>query len=1085
MASLKERLIQFVLRGKDELTPAAKQSEEALNSLKETSEQLGLALDNAKEAQGLAKALEQTQRAVEVAKRNLGDAEKQVSDLRDALSQATEAAGLQQSLKDAEREASRSRRQLNALTQQLADAEKAAKAAGVNTDGLSDEQQRLAGEVDKARKALDENNAKLRDAQREQAAAARETAEHGSRVESLRGAMSSGAKQVLAFAAAYVSLNAAMGLVRSGLNLVRDGIRAIAMEGSDKQQALAQLEATLASTGRQAEFTTQQLLDMADAMEASSMLTAEQVQAAQARLLSYTDVAANEFPRALQIVIDQQERLGISAEASAEIVGRALQSPSKAMAALSRQGFTLEAGQQRLLKQLEATGRMAEAQSIIMDMLTEAYGGAAAAARLNTAAGLWKGITDRIGDFTNRVANSGAFDYIQRKLVEVSNGLDAMANDGRLDRLAQSLSDAFVAGSEALSKYVEKLATVDFEGLAARAARTAEQIGPAIESTVQSARVVTATLSTLWNAFAGTVNAAGAALVLVVQQTVGRLGLAIGQIADMFGDSDLRAKADGLYNFLGELSQGYAEQAKTDYQQIADAWSTTTEHIKVKAKEQTEAISLEAVSQADFVRQAVTSMQGALDQISAAKTVAQLRQVGDEMYAAYKRGDISQQEYAASSVELNRRLTALGGAAKSMAGDVGIAAESLKSLTDVQRAISDAKTDRDITAIRTAIKRLYDEGNIGAAEYNDALAKLSTRQKELTQTLQGSKKAQDDKNKSDREAIVTSEQLRRESGKRMEAERKAGDEAMQRRRKESSDAQRDMGAMEGFFSGVMSRAREPVAALSRAALELYDQMRGLTTAAPSIDTSSLEATRTSLESVSKALGDVRATLAMPMQSSLARWMAETQQASLQTQQAFLSQKSSLQGLMQSYERGSITAQQFVRRANSMKHALSLLDGSDLSGLESAIEAANQRMQQMGQSTRSTLESLQDELDGLQGRQDDIERRRFAARQRELQAQVAEAQAGGDAQAVANANRALGLLRQIEAESAQARQAEEQKKRMEAQQATQPAPTQQPEQPGKLIRLEVPGRAAVDVRVAGDAEETNLLSILEQAGLRSL
>src|SRR5690606_14004854 len=119
--------------------------------------------------------------------------------------------------------------------------------------------------------------------------------------------------------------------------------------------------------------------------------------------------------------------------------------------------------------------------------------------------------------------------------------------------------------------------------------------------------------------------------------------------------------------------------------------------------------------------------------------------------------------------------------------------------------------------------------------------------------------------------------------KRMEAERKAGDEAMQRRRKESSDAQRDMSAVEGFFSGVMSRAREPVASLSRAALELYDRLRGLTTAAPSIDTSSLESTRTSLEGVTKALGEVRASLAMPMQSSLARWMAETQQASLQTQ----------------------------------------------------------------------------------------------------------------------------------------------------------------------------------------------------------
>lgn len=1084
--SVRDRLIQLTLRARNFLSGDVAPATESMRELTEEGRRLKASMDEVGRARGLARTLRDNQQATEGLERAQRDARATLVDLTREVGDYENATAGQrialrearQTLEEAERAYKRNQQAIKNTTSEL-------KKLGVDTDNVVAEEKRLTGELDDGKRALAANREAIREKRVEEKKAADTAKEHADRIDAAKGAMASGVRQVVAFAAAYVSLNAAMGLVRSGLNLVRDGIRAIAMEGSDKQQALAQLEATLASTGRQAEFTTQQLLDMADAMEANSMLTAEQVQAAQARLLSYTDVAANEFPRALQIVIDQQERLGISAEQSAEIVGRALQSPSKAMAALSRQGFTLEAGQQRLLKQLEATGRMAEAQSIIMDMLTEAYGGAAAAARLNTAAGLWKGITDRIGDFTSRVANSGAFDYIQRKLVEVSDGLDAMASDGRLDRLAQSLSDAFVAGSEALSKYVEKLATVDFEGLAARAARAAEQIGPAIESTLQAARVVTATLSTVWNGFAGTVNAAGAALVLVIQQTVGRLGLAIGQIAEMFGNSDLRAKADGLYNFLGELSQGYAEQAKTDYQQIADAWDTTTEHVKAKAKEQTETISLESVSQADFVRQAVTSMQAALDQISAAKTVAQLRQVGDEMYAAYKRGDISQQEYSASSVELNRRLAALGGAAKSMAGDVGIAAESLKSLADVQRAISDAKTDRDIAAIRTALQGLYNTGQVTAAQYNAELTKLNARQKELAQALQGSKKAQDDKNKSDQQAIVTSEQLRRESGKRMEAERKAGDEAMQRRRKESSDAQRDMGAMEGFFSGVMSRAREPVASLSRAALELYDRMRGLTTAAPSIDTSSLEATRTSLESVSKALGEVRATLAMPMQSSLARWMAETQQASLQTQQAFLSQKAGLQDLMRDYERGSITAQQFVRRANGMKTALSLLDSSDLSGLESAIEAANQRMQQMGQSTRSTLESLQDELDGLQGRQDDIERRRFAARQRELQAQVAEAQAGGDAQAVANANRALGLLRQIEAESAQARQAEEQKKRMEAQQATQPAAQQSAPAPSKTIRLEVPGRGAVDVGVNSDADETKLLTLLEQAGLRSL
>lgn len=1143
MAGLKERLIQFVLRGKDELSPAAKQSEEALAKLREEAEQLGQALDQAKEAVGLAQSLAQVRRATEQAQRNLADAEKQVTDLRDALSKTPDAAGLEKSLRLAEREANRSRKQLSGLTVQLAEAEKAAKAAGIDTDKLSDEQKRLAGEVDKARRALDDNNAQLKIAQREQAAAARATAEHGSRVESLKGAMSAGAKQVLAFAAAYVSLNAAMGLVQRGLSLVSQGIRAVAADGSDKQQALAQLEATLASTGRQAEFTTQQLLDMADAMEASSMLTAEQIQSAQARLLSYTDVAANEFPRALQIVIDQQQRLGISAEQSAEIVGRALQSPSKAMAALGRQGFTLEAGQQRLLKQLEATGRMAEAQSIIMDMLTEAYGGAAAAARMNTFQGLLKGITDRFGDFASRVANSGAFDFMQRKLLELSDYLDQMANDGRLDQLAEALSTAFIDAAERAEEFAKKLLAIDFSTLTSDASRWLDDFGEKLDTAGRWITTITAPFRLLVNVVTGGISAIGVAFTGLITASLAGMALVARAIPDAFGGQKIVAGLESARDTALSMMQLLASQVAQDGRDIAATWDSVASSAEASADRQSRAAAKAAEDTrrsmqktgediASFFRSNITTLEQALAAISFAETAEDLAEIEkaladsklttEELGAAMealgqKRGFVTvaddakrttteleqlrkeqarlKAEYEAGNITLQQWQDGHNAAAEAIrklesesakaTGTIKAVGRELKTLTDVQRAISDAATDRDIAAIRTALQALYNTGQVTAAQYNAELTKLNARQKELTQALQGSKKAQDDKNKSDQQAIVTSEQLRRESGKRMEAERKAGDEAMQRRRKESSAAQRDMSAMEDFYSGVMSRAREPVAALSRAALELFDQMRGLTTAAPSIDTSSLESTRTSLESVSKALGDVRAALALPIQSSLARWMAETQQASLQTQQAFLSQKASLQSLMRDYERGSLTAQQFVRRANGMKNALSLLDESDLSSLESAIEAASQRMQQMGQSTRSTLESLQDELDGLQGRQDDIERRRFAARQRELQAQLAEAQAGGDAQAVANASRALGLLRQIEAESAQARQAEEQKKRMEAQQATQPAAQQAAQTPSKVIRLEIPGRPAVDVSVSGDAAETNLLSILEQAGLRSL
>ncbi|XXF10203.1 phage tail length tape measure family protein [Pseudomonas sp. D2-3] len=1090
MAGIKERLIQFILRGKDELSPEAKKSTDALEELRNEAASLNEQLDSAKGERGLVRDMMATQRALEQSQRVLAQTDESIKELRSALDANPGGAGLKQSLKDADREAARLRRVIAGLSSDLGEHEKAAKAAGLDTSKLADEEKRLAREVDDAKKALKANGQQLRELEREQARASRGAAEHASQVGAVREAMASGGRQILGYVAAYVSLNAVVGLVRSGLNLMSQGIRAVIADGSDKEQALAQLEATLRSTGNAAGFTAEQLLEMADGFEKSSMLTAEQVQAAQTRLLSYTDIVGDQFPKAMQIVIDQQQRLGISAEQSAEIVGRALQSPVEAMGALGRQGFKLEDGQKRLLQQLVATGKTAEAQTVIMNMMTEAYGGAAAAAKMNTAAGLWKTLTDQFGDFASRVSNSGAFEFVRNKLQEVSDGLDAMANDGRLDRLASGLSDAFIQGAQWVEKFARQMADVDFSRLADDSANWLSNFGKHLDQTSQKLSAFVLPFRALFNGLTSGLSLAAAAITNKLSEVLGLIEVVAERLPESLGGPKLLAAVQQARGVLDGMTSGFVAQVEQDGKDLQAAWEAAlggvAESTKSTMDEVTETIKLDTVSQADYVRQAVTSMQGALDQLSAAKTVAQLRQIGEEMYAAYQRGDISQQEYSATSVELNRRLSELGGTTQNLATAVGIAAESLKSLSDVQRAISDAKTDRDIAAIRTALQTLYGNAQITASEYNTELGKLTTRQKELAKAVQGGKKAQDDKNQSDKDAIVTSEQLRRESGKRMEAERQAGDAAMQQRRKESSDARKDMGAMAGFYDGVMNAARGPLASLSAAALEAFDRLRGIKTADMNIDTSSLDATTASFQRVSKALGNVRAGMDSPFLGSLGRWQLDMQEASLKTQQAYLGQQAQLQRLMESYERGSITTRQFESRARGLRNALGLLDDADLSSLDSAIKSAQDSMEQMGHSTRSTLESLQDELDGLQGRTEDIERRRFAARRRELEAQMAEANAGGDSQAVANAARALGMLRQIEAESAQQRQAEEQKRRQEELAKATPAPAAQPvvQQPSTIVRLELPGRAPVDVAVGSANDQTNLLAILEDAGLRT-
>lgn len=1115
--AIKDRLIQFILRGKDEMSPEVKKATEAVDGLSQEAERLGQTLDSAKGAQGLAASLKNVRRAVEQAEGAIVQGDLQIRELREALNKAPGSEGLQQSLKTAEREARRAHKQLAALRSELADTEQAARAAGVDTDNLADEQQRLAADVTKAKAALEANNVALRAAQRAQAAASRAAAEHVSRVGAVREAMSSGARQVLAFAAAYISLNAAFALVQRGLNAVSGGIRSMLATG-DQFELLDKRMASLMGSVAGGEQATAWIRDFAK----NTPLGLTDVTEAFALLKSY---GLDPMDGTLQALVDKNEQLGGGMERLQGIASALGQAYAKQklqteeILQLVERGVPVWSLLEKVtgknaaqLQELASKGRLGRD---VIAALTKEIGASAqgaAAENMGTLTGLMSNLSDTWTDFLGRIAKSGALDYAKQQLAGVAEYIEQMDRDGRLDKLATALSNAFEQGAEAAKRLLGRMAEFDFNKLETDSTGWLSTFGAKIDDAAARVQLFLAPFRTLFNGLTSGLSVVGLAVTEFVNRALGQMQLVANLVPDMFGGDKLRASVAEARRALDAMSEGFVEQIAQDGKDIESAWKTTTETVKASAAEQTAALTKENQTRRildqgyadelvanqrrikdaviDAAISGVTAFEGlgaALQLINSASTVEQLEALRRATLRAFSEGRLSIEEYQQATGVLNGRFKELGSAAGGAAGLVSDLDDALGDLAAVQAAISNAKTDVDINAIRAALRTLYQDGAITAAQYNEELKKTSDRQKELKGAVEQGAKAQQDKNKADEEAIVTSEQLRRESGKRMEEERRAGDAAMQARRKGSEEAKRDMSAMEGFFGKVMSAAREPLAAMSAAALEAYDRLRGISSASPSIDTSSLEATSASLGRVSQQLGEVQKALSSPLSGPFGRWMLETQQASLQTQQAFLSQKASLQSLLRSYERGGMSARSFIEQARNAKVAMGLLDDSDLSALESAIASAQQRMQQMAESTRSTLSGLQDELDGLQGRQDDIERRRFAGRRRELQAQLAEAQAGGDSQAVANASRALGLLRQIESESEAKRQAEAQRARQEEQTKAKEAKpaTTQAEAPSKVIRLEVPGRAPVDVAVRSTDDETKLLGILESAGLRSL
>jgi len=235
-------------------------------------------------------------------------------------------------------------------------------------------------------------------------------------------------------------------------------------ETKNAQSEQAQLAAVLKSTGNAAGFTAAELNKMASGM--AGFVSEGDINRAQTRLLSYTGVVGEEFPRALQAAIDMSVRLGMTVEQSAETVGKALDIPSKGLTALSKQGFRFTEDQKKLVESLEATGRVAEAQDVVLKALESSYGGAAEAAR-NTLGGALQALQNQIDDLM-----TGDDGTVNGLTASVNDLTDALGSDeakqafadfvGWLANISRALVTAagdFAEGMRAAGGFVDALMT--------------------------------------------------------------------------------------------------------------------------------------------------------------------------------------------------------------------------------------------------------------------------------------------------------------------------------------------------------------------------------------------------------------------------------------------------------------------------------------------------------------------------------------------------------------------------------------------------------------------------------------------------
>lgn len=152
----------------------------------------------------------------------------------------------------------------------------------------------------------------------------------------------------------------------------------------ESQKVMKQTEAIITATGGAAGLTAKDVSDLAESLSVKTGIDDEAIQTSMNLLLTFKQVR-NEvgkgndiFNRASQAALDLGNVFG-STDGAAKMLGKALSNPIKGINALTRAGVNFTDAQKAQIKTLVESGKVLEAQKIILGEVESQVGGTAAA----------------------------------------------------------------------------------------------------------------------------------------------------------------------------------------------------------------------------------------------------------------------------------------------------------------------------------------------------------------------------------------------------------------------------------------------------------------------------------------------------------------------------------------------------------------------------------------------------------------------------------------------------------------------------------------------------------------------------------
>lgn len=225
----------------------------------------------------------------------------------------------------------------------------------------------------------------------------------------------------------YAKLGATIAATFGATQIIQFGKQSISLY-REQQKALAQVEQGLISTGNASGKTFEELQNDASDLQKNTLFGDEEIlKNATAQLLTFTNIANNQFTRTQQAALDLATRLDGDLKSASIQLGKALNDPVSNLSALSRSGIQFSDEQENVIKNLAKTNRLAEAQTIILDELEKQYGGSAEAAA--EADGGITQLANTIGD-TREVLGKLALEGLQPIIEDLKEFFENLDEEG-------------------------------------------------------------------------------------------------------------------------------------------------------------------------------------------------------------------------------------------------------------------------------------------------------------------------------------------------------------------------------------------------------------------------------------------------------------------------------------------------------------------------------------------------------------------------------------------------------------------------------------------------------------------------------